>query len=97
MKMYGAEPCAARALPEGAPPEVALPEGALPEGAPPEAALVAATAASVPPSSALTATATTRTIRFLGDSDERLMAGSRMIFLEGRSGRSGQEPPKNMP
>src|SRR5437764_1278742 len=58
---------------------------------PPEAAgwPAAATAASVPPSSALTDTAMTRMNRVLRDKGERLMAGSRMIFLKAPAGFSG--------
>jgi hypothetical protein len=69
--MYGAEPCAARAF---APLLAGVPEAA--------AWPVAATAASVPPSSALADTAMTRTNRVLRDTGARLMVGSRMIFLK---------------
>src|SRR6185437_8329271 len=78
MKMYGDEPCADRAF------ACVAPVTWLP---------VAATAARVPPSSTPAATAMTRAIRFLGDSAEWLMGRNRMIFLEDRSGWSGQEPP----
>src|SRR5437763_10496829 len=76
--MYGADPCAARAFARAL-------------AGPPEAAgwPAAATAASVPPSSALTDTAMTRMNRVLRDKGERLMAGSRMIFLKAPAGFSG--------
>jgi hypothetical protein len=69
--MYGAEPCAARAF---APVLAGVPKAA--------AWPVAATAASVPPSNALTDTAMTRMNRVLRDKGARLMVGSRMIFLK---------------
>ena len=76
--MYGAEPCAARAFARTL---AGLPEA---EGRP-----VAATAASVPPSSAPTDTAMTRTNRVLRDQGARLMMGSRIVYLEGSAGSVG--------
>src|SRR2546430_12085728 len=76
--MYGAEPCAARAF---APVLAEAPEAA--------AWPVAATAASVPPSSALTNTAMTRMNRVLRDKGPRLVVGSRMVFLKAPADRAG--------
>src|SRR6266487_1241939 len=76
--MYGAEPCAARAF---APVLAGAPEA--------EAWPVAASAASVPPSSALTDTAMTRANRFLRDNGARPVVGNRMIVLNAPADRAG--------